>query len=110
MDAAHLTQLLALAAGVFALVRFVLGTLDRAEAGFASLFVPPDRALGWPRGVQESDAPWGWRPPLDPLEAEGSDPIADIDPYGPRPAIVRQGSYVEPTRPVAPIHLRTLPQ
>jgi hypothetical protein len=110
MDAAHLTQLLALAAGVVALIRLVLGTLDRAEAGFASLFVPPDRTLGWPRGVQESDAPWGWHPPLEPLEAEASEPIADIDPHAPRPAIVRHGSYVEPTRPVAPVHLRTLPQ
>jgi hypothetical protein len=28
----------------------------------AQLFVPPDRSLGWPHGVQESDEPWGWHP------------------------------------------------
>jgi hypothetical protein len=36
--------------------------VSAGQAGdlFAQLFVPPDRALGWPRGVQEGDDPWGW--------------------------------------------------
>jgi hypothetical protein len=36
----------------------------------AQLFVPPDRALGWPHGVQERDEPWDWRAPSQPLALE----------------------------------------
>lgn len=37
-----------------------LTVLGRSSDVMASLFVPPDRALGWPHGVQEADAPWSW--------------------------------------------------
>jgi hypothetical protein len=39
----------------------VLTTLGRASDCMASLFVPPNRSLGWPHGVQEQDAPWSWQ-------------------------------------------------
>jgi hypothetical protein len=38
-----------------------LAVLGRSSDVMASLFVPPDRSLGWPHGVQEQDAPWSWR-------------------------------------------------
>jgi hypothetical protein len=110
MDAAHLAQLMALAGIVFGLARFLLHSLDRAEAGFASLFVPPDQTLGWPHGVQESDAPWGWQPPAETIDPEADELVADFDPDTQAPTIVHMGSYVEPTQRVAPVHLRTLPQ
>jgi hypothetical protein len=109
----QLTELIAICVGLIWLIRFVVRTLGLSEAGFASLFVPPDRALGWPHGVQESDAPWGWRPPIDPIDqidGEGTDPVADFPSGAPDPLIVRTGSYVEPTRPVAPVRFRGLPQ
>jgi hypothetical protein len=40
----------------------VLAQLGLASDLMASLFVPPDRALGWPHGVQEQDTPWTWAP------------------------------------------------
>ena len=110
MDAAHLTQLLALAAFVIVFVRLVLGTLDRAEAGFASLFVPPDRTLGWPRGIQESDAPWGWHPPLNPLHDDSADPMADLPSYAVPLVLSGHTTYVERPHPVAPVRFRALPQ
>jgi len=110
VDAAHLTQLFAVGAVAIAIMRYLLTTLDRAEAGFASLFVPPDRTLGWPRGVQESDAPWGWRPPLETIEADEPSGLADLDVPIERLVITHIGSYVEPTRLVEPVIFRTLPQ
>jgi hypothetical protein len=91
-------------------VRLVLGTLDRAEAGFASLFVPPDRTLGWPRGVQESDAPWGWHPPLDPLRDDSPEPMADLSSYAVPLVLTGHMTYVERPHRVAPVHVRALPQ
>ena len=38
-------------------------SVGQAADGMATLFVPPDRALGWPRGVQEIDDPWAWQVP-----------------------------------------------
>jgi len=106
----ELIKLIALCVGLLWLIRFVIRTFSLTEAGFASLFVPPDRTLGWPHGVQESDAPWGWRPPIDEINGEGTDPVADLPSDAADPLIVRAGSYVEPTRPVAPIRFRGLPQ
>ena len=74
MDAAHLAQLMLYGGIVLVLVRSVVITLDKAETGFASLFVPPDRALGWPHGVQESDEPWAWRRPTSNVEDPGLEP------------------------------------
>jgi hypothetical protein len=49
-------------------------SLGRSSAVMGSLFVPYDRSLGWPTGVQESDEPWAWRvdppstaPPVEPV-------------------------------------------
>lgn len=51
--------LLVVAGGLGRLLR----QLGLASDFLASLFVPPDRALGWPHGVQEQDTPWTWRVP-----------------------------------------------
>ena len=111
MDAAQLTELITIGALLFLSMRTVLRTLDRAETGFASLFVPPDRTLPWPRGVQESDSPWGWRPPMPVIEGAGEDDGSPADlaaaMAAPAPGHSR---YVEPPHRVDPIHVRTLPQ
>jgi hypothetical protein len=54
----------------------VLSQLGLASDLMASLFVPPDRALGWPHGVQEQDTPWTWRLP----KASSTSPIDPSDP------------------------------
>jgi hypothetical protein len=46
---------------VLAVAGRMMTSLGRASDVMASLFVPPDRALGWPHGVQEQDAAWSWR-------------------------------------------------
>ena len=64
---------------VVAIVVIVAAGFGRLLAGLgvasdllASLFVPPDRALGWPHGVQEQDTPWTWRlPAASPTDAQG---------------------------------------
>jgi hypothetical protein len=111
MDAAQLTQLITIGALLFLSMRTVLRTLDRAETGFASLFVPPDRTLPWPRGVQESDSPWGWRPPLSSIEGaeDGDGSEVDLEAAMTAPAH-GHSRYVEPPHRVDPIHVRTLPQ
>jgi hypothetical protein len=59
--------------------RLILQSVGRVSEGMATLFVPPDRTLGWPRGVQESDEPWAWRVPAgDP--SRGSDPAEAAGP------------------------------
>ena len=50
--------------------RAVLASLGPTGDVLATLFVPPDRKLPWPHGVQESDEPWGW----DPAAAATTDP------------------------------------
>jgi hypothetical protein len=112
MDAAQLTQLITIGALLFLSMRFALRSLDRAEAGFASLFVPPDRTLPWPRGVQESDSPWGWNPPIptiEPDDGEREATTADVEAAlaAPPPGHSR---YVETPHKVDPITVRTLPQ
>ena len=52
----------------------LLQSVGRTGDGMAQLFVPPDRTLGWPRGVQESDEPWAWRKPV----AAPTPEIADL--------------------------------
>jgi hypothetical protein len=110
MDAAHLAQLMLYGTIVLVLVRSVVITLDKAETGFASLFVPPDRTLGWPHGVQEGDEPWAWRaaPPTEVVTSSG-DPG---DPGGPsQPAEIAEPrrALVVPVGPVAPVHLGLRP-
>jgi hypothetical protein len=55
---------------VLAVAGRMMTSLGRASDVMASLFVPPDRALGWPHGVQEQDAPWSWRLPAPAAEAD----------------------------------------
>jgi hypothetical protein len=70
MDAPSLVTLAAVvAAAVVFVPRLLLESAGRASDGIAQLFIPPDRTLGWPHGVQESDAPWGWRSPADAARA-----------------------------------------
>jgi hypothetical protein len=53
-----------------------LAQLGLASDLMASLFVPPDRALGWPHGVQEQDVAWTWRAPQSPTDpAEATSPV-----------------------------------
>ena len=110
MDAAHLSELFLFIAVLAGLGRFVIVSLNQAENGFASLFVPPDRALGWPRGVQESDDPWGWRPGM-PTEVFASPDLPDIETQRSAPVdgIPWAGSFVIPVRRVAPILLKLRP-
>lgn len=50
----------------------LLAQLGLASDFLASLFVPPDRTLGWPHGVQEQDTPWTWRLPAAPPTDSGN--------------------------------------
>ena len=113
MDAAQLTKLFALVIVLVGLGRFVLTSLDRAEHGFASLFVPPDRALGWPHGVQEGDEPWAWRKPVAHIEDPGLEPPGGAG----QPTVVEttavpdaRRSLVVPVHPVAPIRFSLRPR
>jgi len=94
MDAPSLITLAAVVAiAVLVVPRLVLESARRASDGIAHLFVPPDRALGWPRGVQEGDDPWGWQSPAEVSRAQAAaideraldrPVVVDID--GPDPA------------------------
>lgn len=112
MDASHLTQTFVLIAVAIVIGRFFFTTLGRAGDGMAALFVPPDRSLGWPRGVQESDEPWGWRVPASALEEHGGAEEWD-QADGPGGTAVgsepRRGSFVVALTPVAPIRLIVRP-
>lgn len=110
MDAAHLSELFLFVAILAGFARFLIVSLNQAESGFASLFVPPDRNLGWPRGVQEGDAPWGWRPRS--TEVFASPDLPDVETMRSTPAdwmVYRAGSFVIPVRRVAPIRLELRP-
>ena len=69
MDTPHLLVLAIAVLVIVVMPRLILQSVGRASDGIAQLFVPPDRALGWPRGVQESDEPWAWREPAAPTAA-----------------------------------------
>ena len=112
MDASRLLITFTILLAGAGISRFVVTTMGRAGDVMATLFVPPDRALGWPRGVQESDEPWGWRRPAGvaterPTEPndggdEGSgDPREWTDP--------KAGRFVVPVDRVAPVHLGVRP-
>jgi hypothetical protein len=62
--------------GLFFVLPRVAVSAGHAGDVVAQLFVPPNRSLGWPHGVQESDEPWGWHggPP-----DRGSDRPGDPD-------------------------------
>ncbi len=67
--------------------RRAIGALGGSSDVMGSLFVPPDRRLGWPRGVQESDEPWGWQPPdvmnTVPTTPVGPAPVGAVRSHGP---------------------------
>ncbi len=44
--------------------RLILDSVGKTGDSLSVLFVPPDWKLGWPHGVQEGDADWGWRTPV----------------------------------------------
>jgi hypothetical protein len=114
MDAANLAVGGALAIVAFVVGRGLFSSLGTASDCMASLFVPPDRALGWPHGVQERDDPWGWRAAPSASSAgpqQGADGDDDgagrsgpIDPLAPR-----QGTFVVPVGRVAPVRLGVRP-
>jgi hypothetical protein len=109
MDTPNLLVLLAVSVLLIVAPRLAYRTVGLTGDFFAQLFVPPDRALGWPHGVQESDAPWGWNPTAMPDPTDVFE--ATIDPQAPsRPDLldlgelpmIRTGSYVVPVHPVDP--------
>ncbi|MBA2719482.1 MAG: hypothetical protein H0U52_09625 [Chloroflexi bacterium] len=75
MDLSTLVAWLAIGTLGLFIGRHVIGALSRSSDVMASLFVPPDRTIGWPIGVQESDEPWGWRDP-DPDRAIPTSAVA----------------------------------
>jgi hypothetical protein len=74
--------------------RLILNSVGRTGDMLSVLFVPPDWKLGWPRGVQEGDADWGWRTPVA-GEAPGLVAAAD-DPGSPELLELIDGSPLGP--------------
>lgn len=115
MDAPSLVTLAAVVAAAVVIVpRLVLESAGRASDGIAQLFVPPDRSLGWPHGVQEGDDPWGWHSASEAarimaVTADERSPdrpvIVDLD--GPDPEWFTPDADVvdiEPAGVVVPVH------
>ena len=105
MDPTNIVAIAFVALGVWLVSRPFVQSVAATGDVVAQLFVPPNRALGWPRGVQESDAPWGWRPAsvlVDPPAAADPSYAADLEPLDPDELaiIVRAGSFVVPVQPV----------
>jgi len=67
-----------------------LAQLGLASDLMASLFVPPDRALGWTHGVQEQDVSWTWRPPQ--ARTDPSEPASPVQTQPLAPSIGRGSS------------------
>ena len=61
MDGPSLLPLMVMVGAFLFAVPRVASAIGATSDLLAQLFVPPDRALPWPHGVQESDEPWGWR-------------------------------------------------
>ena len=79
MDTPNLLVPIAFIAMVIVVPRLVYESVGRTGDVIAQLFVPPDRALGWPHGVQESDEPWGWHDARSPTDPDESGGVADDD-------------------------------
>jgi hypothetical protein len=60
MDDAPNLPLALIVLGLFFAAPRLAVSAGRVGDVVAQLFVPPNRGLGWPHGVQESDEPWGW--------------------------------------------------
>src|SRR5690242_20046469 len=104
MDGPSLLPLMIMVGAFLFAVPRVASAVGATSDLLAQLFVPPDRALPWPHGVQESDEPWGWRSspsPSGPAPADRDDDgegptvfeIADLPPAG-------RGGLVVELRPV----------
>lgn len=76
MDAPSFVTFGILALVIWFVPRLLFESVGRASDGISQLFVPPDRSMGWPHGVQESDAPWGWKAPA---RAESPASVAPAD-------------------------------
>ena len=107
MDPSRFTIALAIVLVAIGLSRF-LNTAGRAGDTMAALFVPPDRSLGWPHGVQERDEPWAWRAParssateIRPPDDGAASGSGDERSWGDPPP----DRYVVPVAPVDPVHL-----
>ena len=109
MDAGQLVQLFTLIAVAIGLGWFALTSAGRAGDGIAALFVPPNRTLGWPDGVQESDEPWGWRsgprPTMAPPTSAGDDDGGGGFGDEPTPIGPGRGALIVPVAPVRPVRL-----
>ena len=73
MDAPTIATWIVLIAAVLVATRRIVRSFGQSSDLLACLFVPPNRALPWPRGVQESDEPWGWAPG-DPIDSDDPNP------------------------------------
>src|SRR5262245_56488280 len=105
MDITNVVALVFLAVAVWLVARPLVQSVGTAGDVMAQLFVPPNRTLGWPHGVQESDAPWGWRSSsgvVDSPTIGGPFDGPDLEPLDPDslPAPIRAGSFVVPVQPV----------
>jgi hypothetical protein len=94
--------------------RVVIGSAGRTSDVMATLWVPPDLALGWPRGVQESDEPWGWHaPPVGPewapANGDDDDDTPPTPPGGSDWIDPPRGTFVVPVDRVDPVHLGVRP-
>jgi hypothetical protein len=69
MDTPNLL-VVALVVGLILVAPRVAASMGTTGDVLAQLFVPPDRGLGWPHGVQERDEPWAWRAPSRPFHPE----------------------------------------
>ena len=81
MDSPNLLVAIVITVLAIAAPTVLLRAVGPASEGIAQLFVPPDRTLGWPHGIQESDEPWGWHVaplPAGPSPDEGAEPIGEI--------------------------------
>ena len=104
MDPTNIVALAFVAVAVWLVSRPLLESVGGTGDFLAQLFVPPDRSLGWPRGVQESDAPWGWHAPSTVIDRDDADPDdgagaswLDLDDLR---IVVRTGSFIVPVQPV----------
>ncbi len=92
MDSTPIVAVIVVLIAAFGVGR-ALTTLGHASDVMASLFVPPDRRLGWPHGVQEQDAPWAWRPPVAADEDDPPGPVATQPIRGP---VIHGGHAIQP--------------
>jgi len=105
MDPTNIVALAFLAVAVWLVSRPLFRSVGAAGDVVAELFVPSSRTLGWPRGVQESDAPWAWRSAdaaFDPGPAANASRDAEFEPEDLEalPLPIRAGSFVVPVQPV----------